>query len=303
MSPPLFTLPSGDKIPSVAFGTAPVDERYLTPEFLEDVLKRAIQNGHRHFDEAEMYTTEPVLGSALKAFPAISRSELFITSKVHPWMGIKHKDVEGALLNSLKALGLDYIDLYLIHMPFLDVEGLTLEETWASMESVKAKGLVRHIGVSNFRPSTLERLLKSAVEKPEVNQIELHPYHFEHDTVDFCREHNILVAAYSPLAPLGPCSDGPLAPILNSIADKYNVTPGQILLKWQHQQGFLPVTSTTRDERQKALLNLDFTLEECDVRLITEKGATWHEQLFRWGMGTPREGEDIEYDKLMAKSL
>ncbi|EGN97658.1 hypothetical protein SERLA73DRAFT_110988 [Serpula lacrymans var. lacrymans S7.3] len=299
----------GDSILEIGCGTGMIlfslesRESYLDAEFLEDVLKRAIQNGYRHFDESEVYTTEPVLGRALKAFPNIPRSELFITSKVHPWMGIKDKDVEGALRKSLEALGLDYVDLYLIHTPFMEIGGLSLEEAWASMEAVKANGLARHIGVSNFRPNSLERLLRCAREKPEVNQIELHPYHYEHDTVECCRGHDIRIAAYGPLTPVGRSANGPLRPILDSMAGKYKVTPGQVLLKWQHQQGFLTITTTTKDERQKAQLVLDFSLEEGDVRLITEEGAKFPQQLCGWGTGSPREGETIDYEELLSKSL
>ncbi|KDQ06244.1 hypothetical protein BOTBODRAFT_193141 [Botryobasidium botryosum FD-172 SS1] len=273
MSAPFYTFANGDKIPAIAFGAGRIEPKNEYWPHFEAKIKAAIRNGYRHIDTAEIYQTDLEVGNALKAFPEIPRSEFFITSKVSNHGGIKNRDIEGSLKKTLKELGTDYVDLYLIHAPFLDPAGLTLEEAWAELEALKAKGLTRHIGVSNFRPQTIEKILRIAKEKPEVNQIEIHPYNVEQDTIDFDKKHGILTAGYSPLRALGHNTSGTLAPLLESIATKHSVTPAQVLLKWQIQQGFQVVTSSNNEDRQRTQLELGFTLDESDIKAITEEGA------------------------------
>ncbi|KDQ18383.1 hypothetical protein BOTBODRAFT_171236 [Botryobasidium botryosum FD-172 SS1] len=297
MAPPDYTFSNGDKIPAIAFGAALAQPPKEYDQHVEDFVKLAIKNGYRHLDGAEVYGTERETGGALKAFPDIPRSEFFLTSKVHPKMGIKNKDIEGALRKSLKALQTDYVDLYLIHNPFFEPEGFNLAEAWAEMESLKAKGLARHIGISNFQPRTIERLLRTAKETPEVNQIEYHPFIIDEDeTIEFGRKHGILTAAYSPLTPVGHRPDTALVPVLDSIAEKHKVTPAQVLLRWQLQQGIVAVTKSTQDERQKVQLDVEsFTLDESEMKLIKEEGAKDPFRNFGWGTGR----KEYDIDKLV----
>lgn len=143
---------------------------------MTEKIKLALKNGWRHFDAAEAYGTDPELADALAAFPDIPRSELYITSKVHTSKGIQNKDIEGSLRKILSDTKLDYVDLFLIHNPFFPENSLTIEEAWKQMEAVKAKGLTKEIGISNFKPVDIEKVWKIATVKPVVNQIELHPY-------------------------------------------------------------------------------------------------------------------------------
>ena len=146
-----------------------------------ETVRLALKNGWRHFDGAEVYKTSTELGVALSEVAgSIPRDNLFITTKVHPNIGIANNDVEGSLMAELKALKLDYVDLYLIHKAWLP-DGTTIEGVWKQMEDVERKGLTRAIGVSNFGPAEIEKVLSFAEIKPAVNQIEMHPYLYKEE--------------------------------------------------------------------------------------------------------------------------
>ena len=143
--------------------------------------RMALKNGWRHFDGAEIYCTSGELGAALsEVADTIPRNSVFITSKVHTSQGITKHDIEGALKAELKLLKTDYVDLFLIHNPFLP-EGTNIEEIWKQMEDVQRKGLSKAIGISNFRPNEIKKVLSIAEVNPTVNQVEMHPYVYKEE--------------------------------------------------------------------------------------------------------------------------
>jgi diketogulonate reductase-like aldo/keto reductase len=280
-----YTLNDGTTCPAVSFGVAirsPTDD--VNPLML-DKIERAIRNGYRYFDTSQPHKTEIELGIAIEE-SGIPREEFYVTSKVHPDIaGLR--DIEGIVRKGLATAKMDYFDSYLLNHPFVNPEqhGATLEEAWIQLEEVQKKGLVRSIGLSNFRPVDIQRILDVATIKPVINQIELNPYHFEHDTIEFHRKHGIMTMSYGPLIPVARHNEGPLPTVLDQISSKYSVTPAQILLRWQLQQGFLPVTSSYDDDRQRIQFDLDsFELSEEEMKEITDVGAQHPFQLFGWGV-------------------
>jgi len=182
-----------------------------------------------------------------------SLNELFVTSKISRKESAK--DVKATLQNQLKQLGLDHVDLYLVHSPLLG----KIPEVWKQMEAVKKEGLATSIGVSNFRRRHLEELIASAEEKPVVNQIEFNPLTIEEaqDVLDCCNEHGIKVAAYSPSSPItkfaGTAVDKATADVAKELSDKTgtSVNPGQVLLKWAQGKGAIVITTSSKTERMK----------------------------------------------------
>lgn len=275
---PEFVLRNGAKIPSVGFGagTAWFDlsghvSGHPLNQNLISSLKSALSIGYRHLDAAEVYGTEREMGIAIKE-SGISRSDLFVTSKVWPGIG----DPIKAAKESLSRLQLDYLDLYLIHAPFFSKEthGIDIPGAWRALEELFDQGLVKEIGVSNFRIGDLKILLANSKFKPAVNQIEFNPYLQSPDLVEFCRDNGILVEAYSPLAPIVRKTGGPLDPILQELSKKYTKTEGQVLLRWTIQKGVVAVTTSSKKERQAEQLAIgDFELSEEDIKKIDEEGS------------------------------
>ena len=242
-----FLFQNGDSMPALGLGTwlSKKNEVY-------DAVIEAIRIGYRHIDCAYIYKNEQEIGEAIQfAINSgwVKRNELFITSKL--WNSDHEPErAEEAIRKSLKDLQLDYLDLYLIHWPVAFKNGheqakdasdlLTPDEmpislTWQAMEKMKAAGLTKHVGVSNFNIIKLQQLLDNAFIRPEVNQIELHPYFQQPDLVDFCHDNGILVTAYSPLGSrhLVASEDGlTREKIIVEIAGKHNCTPAQVLLSW-----------------------------------------------------------------------
>ncbi|KAJ8516479.1 hypothetical protein ONZ45_g6238 [Pleurotus djamor] len=195
-------LNDGHEIPAIAFGTGSVWKGKDVTEYVE----QAIECGYSHIDTAAIYQTETGVALAIRE-SGLDRSDLYLTTKYDGG------GVQTAIRDSLQRLGLKHVDLYLIHAPLF---APNIQETWSGMEKVKASGLAKSIGVSNFLVDDLQKLMKTAKIVPAVNQIRVHPYNYSEmkETIDYCSKHGIIIEAYNSLAPITEFPGGPVdAPI------------------------------------------------------------------------------------------
>ncbi|KAG6033479.1 hypothetical protein E4U41_006903 [Claviceps citrina] len=278
--PPLLKLNDGHEIPVFAYGlgTAHYKADSAFDQSIVDVTKQAIEVGYRHLDGAEVYGNEEELGAAIKA-SGISRDQLFITTKLHP---SKNRPTEEAFEDSLKKLGLDFVDLYLIHAPWFATSEEDLQKTWAEVEAIKASGRAKSIGVSNFLQEHLETILKTAEIPPAINQIEFHPYLQHGNLVAFHKKHNIAVACYGPLIPLTKAKNGPVDAVWTELAKKYSVSESEIGLRWIIDQGLVAVTTSSKRDRLEGYLSKlsSFALTKEEVTRIAEAGSQKHFRAF-----------------------
>lgn len=249
------TLNNGIKMPVLGYGVFRVENGAE----LAEAVKTAIKKGYRSIDTAQIYGNEEMVGQGIKEAIAeglVTREELFITSKV--WnAGLNYEDALAAYDDSLSKMGLDYLDLYLIHWPGHD----QYLDAYKALETIYKEGRVRSIGVSNFQVHHLENLLKETEIKPVINQIEFHPRLTQQEVRNYCMEHDIQVEAWSPLM------NGELLKdeTIQSIAAKHNKTAAQIVLKWdlQHQVVTIPKTMTeSRMEENINVFDFELTTEE-----------------------------------------
>jgi len=204
-----------------------------------EAVLQALEVGYRLIDTASMYGNEEDIGEALRK-SGLPREEVFITTKL--WNSDHgYNNALAAFEESRKKLGLDYVDLYLIHWP---VESLR-NETWKAMEKLLEEGKCRAIGVSNYMIWHLEELLSHSSTIPAVNQVEFHPYLYLKDLLDFCHSHDIRLESYSPLTKGEKLDD----PRLASLASKYSKTPAQILIRWVLQKGVIVIPKSSRKEK------------------------------------------------------
>lgn len=265
-----YTLNNGVKIPVVGFGTWQVKDG---EEAYNSVLE-ALKVGYRHIDTAEVYRNEESVGRAIKD-SGIPRNEIFVTSKV--WNNHStYESAKEALEASLNRLGLDYVDLYLIHWPNPAHTRANNEQrnrdVYRALEDAYKAGKVRAIGISNFMVHHLESLLKTVTIKPAVNQIYINPTDQQEEVVLFNDKHDILTEAYSPLG-TGKIFN---VPMLEELARKYNKSIGQVVLRWSLEHGYLPLPKSVTPSRIKENLELfDFKLDKEDIEKIDKLHGTF----------------------------
>ena len=260
-----YTLSNNVSIPELGFGT------WQTPngDVAVSAVKKALEVGYRHIDTAQGYKNEDSVGQAIKE-SGIPREEIFLTTKL--WNENHSYDlVLSSFEESLKKLQTNYIDLFLIHWPnpvkFRDNWQSANAETWRAMEELYQAGKIKAIGVSNFLPHHFEELKKTATIFPMVNQIFLAPGELQKEVVSYCKEHNVLLEAYSPLG-TGKIFD---VPEMQELSDKYGKTIAQIAIRWSLQHGFLPLPKSVTPSRiEENLAVFDFELSDEDMQRIDQ---------------------------------
>ncbi|TWT00522.1 aldo/keto reductase [Planomicrobium sp. CPCC 101079] len=257
-----FTFHNGVKIPNIGFGTwqIPNEEAYAA-------VTTALENGYTHIDTALAYQNEENVGKAVHDFQ-LAREDVFITSKL-PAQIKGYDETLQAFDETISNLGVDYLDLYLIHAPWPWTEiGKDCTEgniqSWKAMEQLYNDGKIRAIGVSNFSESDIQALLDECEIVPMANQIPFYIGRDQESLLAFCNQHNIVVEAYSPLA-TGQILNSP--PILE-MAKKYDVTPAQLCIRYCLERGTLPLPKSTNESRIAENSQLDFSISEEDVRTL-----------------------------------
>jgi diketogulonate reductase-like aldo/keto reductase len=260
----IYKLNNGIEIPKLGYGTlqTPDDETGV------QAIVKALKIGYRHIDTAQSYRNEESVGKAIK-LAGVAREELFITTKIANSVNGFENTIK-SLDDSLNKLGLDYIDLVLIHWPspkaFRSDWQQRNHEVWKALEAYYQQGKIKAIGISNFKTQHINELLKTATVIPTINQIRLCPGCVDTETIDICQQYNILLEAYSPLA------QGLVFEIeeIKELAEKYNKNIAQIVLRWSLQMGFLPLPKSITESRTQANTEIfDFELEEADVAMLT----------------------------------
>ncbi|MFR2634935.1 aldo/keto reductase [Neglectibacter timonensis] len=260
-----YTLANGVKIPCIGFGT------WQTPngEVAVSSVLSALEAGYRHIDTAQGYGNEESVGIAVKQ-SGIDRKELFLTSKLTNSEHGYEKTL-AAFEATLEKLGTDYLDLFLIHWPnpiaFRDHWQEANAGTWKAFEELYRSKRIRAIGISNFRPRHMEELSRTAEIAPMVNQIRLCPGDTQDEVVEYCRTHNILLEAYSPLG-VGKIFE---VPEMKALAEKYQKSIAQICIRWSLQRGYLPLPKSVTPSRIRENTQVfDFELDSSDVQLIAD---------------------------------
>lgn len=248
-------LNNGVEIPRLGLGVFRSPPGQKTRQAVLDALAA----GYRHVDTAHIYGNERDVGEAVRR-SGLPREEIFLTTKL--WNADQGYDrALRAFDRSAAELGVDHVDLYLIHWP---VEGLR-RESWRALESLQRSGRCRAVGVSNFTVAHLTELLRRCELVPAVNQVELHPFLYQRELIDFCHAKGIAVEAYSPLAKAQKLDE----PTLVGVAAKYQKTPAQVLIRWSLQHGLVVIPKSIRKERIEQNADVfDFALAPADMRQL-----------------------------------
>ncbi len=252
---PFAPLNDGNAIPQLGFGVWQVPNDGVT-----GAVGEAIRAGYRHIDTAQGYDNEAGVGRAIRE-AGVDREDLFITSKIRTKsMGA---DARKGIEESLKALGLDYLDMFLIHWPIPAHNNYV--ETWKAFIKARDEGLVRTIGVSNFLPEYLGRIIDETGVAPAINQIETHPYYQQRDVRQFHFQNRIQLESYSPLGGGEVLDD----PVIAEIARRHGRTPAQIIIRWHLQEGLVAIPKSTHADRIRDNLDVfGFELDEADIGRI-----------------------------------
>lgn len=284
-----FSLPGNDTIPALGLGTWKSGKGEVY-----HAVKEALSIGYRHIDCAPAYENETEVGAAIGDAVregTATRDELWVTSKL--WNNAHEAEcVQPALEKTLRDLSLEYLDLFLIHWPvvfingvffprrgedFVSLETVPISETWQALEECVKKGLVKHIGVSNFSVKKLQGLKEVATIQPAMNQIELHPLLQQPKMVEYCGGNNILLTAYSPLGsgdrPAGLKKDNEPSllahPVIKEIADKHGATTGQVLISWAMMRDTVVIPKSVNPGRLKEnFVSAELVLDDEDMEAV-----------------------------------
>ena len=264
----MITLNDGNKIPAVGFGV------FLVPNDgpAYEAVSQALKAGYRHIDTAAAYFNESDVGKAVKD-SGIPREEIFITSKL--WLqDYGYEAARKGLETSLEKLGLDYVDLYLLHQPYGDVAG-----AWKALEEAKKEGRIKSIGVSNMTPTIWKEFVPQFDTMPAVNQVECNPFFQQRELRALLDEADVKIEAYQPLGH----GDGALLshPVIVKLAEKYGKNPGQIILRSEIQEGLIVLPKSTNPERIAGNIDIfDFELEDSEMEEIRalDTGKGHHDQ-------------------------
>lgn len=256
---PSIDLNDGHKIPQLGFGVF-----QIPPAETTRAVVQALEVGYRHIDTAEMYGNEREVGEGIRA-SGVPRRDVYVTSKLNNGFH-RPDDARRAFDKTLRDLGFDYVDLFLIHWPLPGLYGGDFVSTWRTLEEFKRDGRARSIGVSNFQIAHLERLAAETETVPAANQIEAHPYFTNDEVRAYGREHGIVTEAWSPIAQGDVLGD----PTVGRIADQVARTPAQVVLRWHVQRGDVVFPKTVTPARMRENFALfDFELDRASMEVLS----------------------------------
>lgn len=255
---PIITLNDGKTIPQLGFGVWEIDD-----DETASILQSALAAGFRHIDTAQAYDNERGVGQAIRE-SALPRDEIFVTSKLRSG-DFHYDDARRSFDKSMERLGLDALDLFLLHWPVPEHDGLFVE-AWKALIDIQKDGRVRSIGVSNFLPEHLKRLETETGVLPVVNQLELHPHFQQNDVRAAHAQLGVAIESYSPLGRGAVLND----PVIRNIASVYGKSPAQIIIRWHLQQGLIPLPKTASSARVRENFDVfDFMLSPAEIDAIT----------------------------------
>ncbi|MFY9996416.1 MAG: aldo/keto reductase [Leclercia sp.] len=263
---PEITLNDGVMIPQIGFGTmdlAPRDNSLQSHEVTAQGVLAAIEAGYRHFDTAQMYANEKGVGLGI-AGSGLHHGDFFLTSKLGNG-NHRPEDVRRSFEETLTSLGVDKLDLFLMHWPVPTLYDGDYVSTWRAMIQLIDEGMLRSAGVSNFQPEHLQRIIDETGHIPSVNQIQVHPYYGQRELFTVCAEKGIAIEAWSPLGQAAVLND----PTLAGVSENHGRTPAEIVLRWHLQQGRIVIPKTASPARMAQNISVfDVTLSAEELLVI-----------------------------------